>query len=329
MVFQRVVSHTGGFYYDHYWSLLCNAILCEQTHCAHVKCDTEWVTVSLCSTHFQYSLRWCTNSTVWMWNCVHHSTIHQFTVSLYSIYRAYVYLAITCHLHFWQNDQGLSRATAVTWGWNRYWSDSQHRKLTLETKILPPLLQGLKLETFQSGVWHSKKWAIPTPRWFFTGWWSFKSGPTVWVSSHYPFPQKLCLKHGPWMTDAGLGSGLDLPLWLATIITWTYYWHVSIGQFSEAGFLEWTPFIIFRSRSHKRSQLPLPGQFRSMCCIMLCITMEAEPRIARHNKCHYCCICKNYRGKVMEDGQKKVSASFFSWAESCELVKKCVCFCSL
>ena len=28
-------------------------------------------------------------------------------------------LAVTCHLYFWQNDQDLLRATAVTWGWNR------------------------------------------------------------------------------------------------------------------------------------------------------------------------------------------------------------------
>ena len=30
----------------------------------------------------------------------------------------YACLAVTCHLHFWQNDQGLLRATAVTQGWN-------------------------------------------------------------------------------------------------------------------------------------------------------------------------------------------------------------------
>ena len=30
------------------------------------------------------------------------------------IHKVYVCLAVTCHLHFWQNDQDLSRATAVT-----------------------------------------------------------------------------------------------------------------------------------------------------------------------------------------------------------------------
>ena len=32
----------------------------------------------------------------------------------------HVCLAVTCHLHFWHNDQDLLHATAVTWGWNRY-----------------------------------------------------------------------------------------------------------------------------------------------------------------------------------------------------------------
>ena len=57
-------------------------------------------------------------------------------------------LAVTCHLHFWQNDRGLLDAPAVTRGWNRYSNKSQHRKLTLEKKILPPLLQDLNLRPF-------------------------------------------------------------------------------------------------------------------------------------------------------------------------------------
>ena len=32
--------------------------------------------------------------------------------------RVYACIAVTCHLHFWQNDRGLLRATAVTRGWN-------------------------------------------------------------------------------------------------------------------------------------------------------------------------------------------------------------------
>ena len=64
-------------------------------------------------------------------------------------------VAVTCHLHIWQNDRDLLRTTAVTRGWNGYQNKSQHRKSTLEKKILPLLLQGFEPSTFQSQVWHS------------------------------------------------------------------------------------------------------------------------------------------------------------------------------
>ena len=76
--------------------------------------------------------------------------------------RVYVCLAVTCHLHFWQNDRDLWRATAR--GWNGYRNKSQHRRLTLEKKILPPLLPGLEPGTFRSRVRRAKHWAIPAPR---------------------------------------------------------------------------------------------------------------------------------------------------------------------
>ena len=59
-------------------------------------------------------------------------------------------LAVTCHLHFWQNDRDLLRATAVTRGWNRYRNKCQHGKSTLEKKILPPFRRGFEHATFQS-----------------------------------------------------------------------------------------------------------------------------------------------------------------------------------
>ena len=52
-------------------------------------------------------------------------------------------------------------ATAVTRGWNGYRNKSQHRKSTLEKKILPPFQQGFEPATFQSRVWRSNHWAIP------------------------------------------------------------------------------------------------------------------------------------------------------------------------
>ena len=79
------------------------------------------------------------------------------------IRKVYTCLSVTYHLHFWQNDRDLLRATAVTLGWNGYRNNSQHRKLTLEKKILPPLQQGFEPATFRSRVRRSNHWAIPLP----------------------------------------------------------------------------------------------------------------------------------------------------------------------
>ena len=47
--------------------------------------------------------------------CVQHTTMHHVT-SCKATYVRWECLAVTCHLHFWQNDWGLLRATAVTRG---------------------------------------------------------------------------------------------------------------------------------------------------------------------------------------------------------------------
>ena len=78
--------------------------------------------------------------------------------------KMYACLAVTCRLHFWQNDRGLLRATAVTRAWNEYRNKSQHRKSTLEKKILTPLQQVFEPATFRSRVRRSNHWAIPAPR---------------------------------------------------------------------------------------------------------------------------------------------------------------------
>ena len=46
------------------------------------------------------------------------------------IRKVYACLAVTCHLHFWQNDRDFLRVTVVTRGWNGYRNKSQHRKST-------------------------------------------------------------------------------------------------------------------------------------------------------------------------------------------------------
>ena len=84
-------------------------------------------------------------------SCVHHTTMHHDTTCEATYVRCVRILAVTCHLHFWQNDQDLLRAAAVTGGGTDT-ETSQHRKLTLEKKILPPPLQRLEPTTFRSRV---------------------------------------------------------------------------------------------------------------------------------------------------------------------------------
>ena len=43
------------------------------------------------------------------------------------IRKVYAFLAVTCHLHFWQNDRDFLRATVVTRRWNGYPNKSQHK----------------------------------------------------------------------------------------------------------------------------------------------------------------------------------------------------------
>ena len=68
----------------------------------------------------------------------------------------------------------------------------------------------------------------------------------------------------------------------------------------------------------------LPGRFLSRCCFMLCITMEVEPGIAKQYKCHHCCSCKNYQGKVMEVEKKCLCIVFLRTRRSWFCRKKCI-----
>ena len=145
----------------------------EQTHCTHWHVIlNEWCIACIINIHGSGVL-------TALFSCCIADAMWNAAISVQTVYiiqpctrlqchfiqnhmgRVYVCLAVTCHLHFWHNDQDLLRASAVIRGWNGYRNKSQHRKLTLEKKILLP---GLKPGTFWSQVWHSNHWAIPTPR---------------------------------------------------------------------------------------------------------------------------------------------------------------------
>ena len=133
-------------------------------------CGSTWVTSFIAhfwiSTEVVYLQHWHGWSHMklqpsWCKSGVHHTTMLHVT-SCKSIYirKMYVCLAVTCYLHFWQNDRDLLRATAVTRGWNGYRKKSQHRKFILEKKFIPPFQQGFEPATFQSRVRCSNHWAI-------------------------------------------------------------------------------------------------------------------------------------------------------------------------
>ena len=98
---------------------------------------------------FEYPLIWCTESVVLVIWLVLRETTAVSARSVYTIqpctiprhfvqshiHRVHAFLAVTCHLLIWQNDQDLLRATAVTWGWNRYRNNSQHRKFPWRRKF--------------------------------------------------------------------------------------------------------------------------------------------------------------------------------------------------
>ena len=107
-----------------------------------------------------------------LWTPYNHAPCHFMQSHIRKVHACSV---VTCHLHFWQNDGDRLHATAVTRGWNGYRNKSQHRKLTLEKKTLPPLLQGFEPATFQSRVRRSNHWAIPSP-----DHWKFLFVMTAW-----------------------------------------------------------------------------------------------------------------------------------------------------
>ena len=92
----------------------------------------------------------------------------------------------------WQNDRDFLRATVVTRGWNGYRNKSQHRKSTLEKKILPPFQQGFEPATFQSRVRCSNHWAIPAPGCKRNAWYHFGLTPSI-AFRHLP-PKEGCRK---------------------------------------------------------------------------------------------------------------------------------------
>ena len=130
----------------------------------------EWL--AFYSAFFEYPPKWCTYSAGMAgttWNCSRLGanpvyTIQPCTMSLHAKPHTYGVWVFSCNLPpallaEWPGSFTCYRGN--TGGWNGYRNKSQHRKSTLEKKILPPLQQGFEPATFQSRVRCSNHWAIP------------------------------------------------------------------------------------------------------------------------------------------------------------------------
>ena len=93
---------------------------------------------------------------------------------------------------------------------------------------------------------------------------------------------------------------------------WSHYNASStIGQFSEAGLLEWMRFVIFRTRNSKSFQRISGSIFLCRWCFMLCITVEVEPWITKQYKCQYCCQLQKLLWKGDGGWEKKCLCVIF------------------
>ena len=123
-----------------------------QAHCAHVTCDSEQVTVTFYSATLNVRQSGVLTALFGCLHCCHLSTHSMDTIQPCTnviqsqACRVHVWLAVTCHLHLWQNNRDLLWATM-----NR-WNKSQVRRLTLEKNVFPLLLHQLDPMTFQTQV---------------------------------------------------------------------------------------------------------------------------------------------------------------------------------
>ena len=156
-VYPEVLTTRAGFlfcFYDRLYSAILRSL--EQTHCARLwfyMNDKLFIArfLNIHRSGVLTALAWLVPhetaaiSAQVLCTPYNHALCH-FMQS--HIRKVYACLAVTCHLHLWQNDRDLLRATAVTRWWNGYRNKNQHRKSTLETKILPLLQQGFEPATF-------------------------------------------------------------------------------------------------------------------------------------------------------------------------------------
>ena len=101
--------------------------------------------------------------------CVYHATMSRYFMQSHVGCVMRACSAVTCHLHFWQNDRDFVHAAAVTRGWNGYRNKTPAQKVDPGERFLfcfafyPATLPGLEPATFLPRVRRSNHWAISAP----------------------------------------------------------------------------------------------------------------------------------------------------------------------
>ena len=164
----------------------------ELTHCSLIVCDSEWMTIALYRAFL--NIHWSGYSALWLLHgwchvkplpsrgtfCVHHTVMHQFTVSLYSKAQTQGVCVFSCNLslHFWQNDRDSLLTNAVTRGWNGFRNESVQKDDHGEENS-PPLLPGLEPETFRSQIRRSATELHP----LLAVWWNIQPSGMNWLQT--------------------------------------------------------------------------------------------------------------------------------------------------
>ena len=162
---QELDPQTGNIITYHFYIMLFSAV--EQTHCALGACDSGicgWLSLALVVVIWLVPCETAAVSAHVLCTPYNHAPAYGVT-SFKVTCSAYVCLAVTCHLHFWQNNWDLLCATVVTQGL----TDSEIRVSTegwpwrRKFSCFLPLLLGLERLTFSFShefptLYH---WAIP------------------------------------------------------------------------------------------------------------------------------------------------------------------------
>ena len=127
---------------------------------------------------FEYLLKWCIYSTVWLLHGWCHVKLlsSQRVCSVYTIQpctmpchfiqshicMVHACLAVTRHLHFWQNDRDFLRANAVVW--NGYRNESAQKVDPVEEKLSRRSCRDSKPATCRSRVRCPNHWALLAPQ---------------------------------------------------------------------------------------------------------------------------------------------------------------------